>query len=101
MVAFYQKGRGKTFLSEEPQLAPACSNYKDSLSFFFQSLGKLNGCQQTRSKNIRQISGLVPGVSELPAGDDKPGSDHSRSQVSCHGLQSTSNSEVLIKTWEQ
>lgn len=32
-------------------------------------------------KISRQISGLLQGVRELPAGDGKPGSDHSRSQV--------------------
>lgn len=54
-----------------------------------------------------QISGLLWGGSELSAGGDKSGSDHSRLQVraakSClpHCLRSASNLEVLIKTLEQ
>lgn len=54
-----------------------------------------------------QISELLQGGNELPAGGDKPGSDHSRSQVRdakhcllpC--LQNASSLEVLIKTLEQ
>lgn len=58
-------------------------------------------------KISRQISGLLWGGSELPAGDEKPGSDHSRSRVRAakhclpHCLQSPSNLEMLIKSLEQ
>lgn len=58
-------------------------------------------------KISRQISGLLPGISELLAGDDKPGSEHSRSQDRAtkrclsHCLQCVSNSDTLIKAMEQ
>lgn len=61
MVAFHHRS-GKACLSEEPQLAPACSNYKDDLFVYvFQSLGKLNDCDQTHSKNIQSNLWSAPG----------------------------------------
>lgn len=58
-------------------------------------------------KISRQITGLLQGGSKVPAGDDKPGSDHSRSRVraakNClsHCLQNVHNLQVLIQTLEQ
>lgn len=54
-----------------------------------------------------QIFGLLQGSTELSAGDEKPGSVHSKSQVRAakcclpHCLQSCSNLKVLNKTLEQ
>lgn len=58
-------------------------------------------------KISRQISGLLQGGSEVAAGDDKSGSDHSRSWVRAakdclsHCLQNAHNLQVLIQTLEQ